>query len=681
MSISEKDLLFMESVATYFRSTRTTQESDGSIRDTAIKFNINRNKVRKILITTGEIESPFTEKAVCMREQGMNIKEIARTLGVSVATVSTALPYENKIDNSLDPTTHASDVRGYRAYERDQRKRQERRSLDKDKFLEEHNRGTNTVPANTVKEWQDDIKMSYTEAYHRPRRDTWDVIDEIKESLKEELIEVASEEFDEVHAIMDSMKQDQEANEQELKKLESKKKLTRAEKIRKESLKVNTGRFPGALSDRNSGELERIAGKRLPPEPREIIRLHLEICDEHPNDDDMEVLNKFGKLKYSNCISRDIIVPKDMPLYALHYAIQRAFGWENSHRHSFKLPNVVFDAVTNINVSMWSCLVGVLFRSPMMSDEDEFWADDYTGGSFKNWLRKKYTGPYLSQCYGEGIISCQENMMKLDMNRDYYVVYAKGFNPETQECDENEHIARVSPVYDSKGNRREVPSPWYDNEEASRVEIMKLEDVPSRGVLHLFEKNPMSLLERLPISSVLAASHMGLVENGSEEERAYIDEQISKNGKEVFKPLEIFVYKIVREQIDSPQVQPIPSPVTETLFYCYDYITKWKIKITASENCQDLVESGRVTQSELDRANVKCREAYRPVIIARDGEMLLDDVGGIHGFAKFLRTINLDLEDMGPEEQRKAKREKKKAEEWAKSRGWHRDNPTNFNFL
>ena len=52
MSISEKDILFMESVATYFRSTRTTQEPDGSIRDTAIKFNINRNKVRKILINT-----------------------------------------------------------------------------------------------------------------------------------------------------------------------------------------------------------------------------------------------------------------------------------------------------------------------------------------------------------------------------------------------------------------------------------------------------------------------------------------------------------------------------------------------------------------------------------------------------------------------------------------------------
>ena len=36
----------------------------------------------------------------------------------------------------------------------------------------------------------------------------------------------------------------------------------------------------------------------------------------------------------------------------------------------------------------------------------------------------------------------------------------------------------------------------------------------------------------------------------------------------------------------------------------------------------DLVESGRITQAELDRANVKCREVYRPVLIAKEGQVL-----------------------------------------------------------
>ena len=116
MSISPKDKEFMEQVAAYFRSTKSSQEPNGSIRDTAIRFDINRNKVRKILITMGEIASPITDTVLFMRQQGMSIKEIAKDLGVSVATVSTALPYEDKVDNTLDPTTHASDVSEYRAY-------------------------------------------------------------------------------------------------------------------------------------------------------------------------------------------------------------------------------------------------------------------------------------------------------------------------------------------------------------------------------------------------------------------------------------------------------------------------------------------------------------------------------------------------------------------------------------
>ena len=102
---------------------------------------------------------------------------------------------------------------------------------------------------------------------------------------------------------------------------------------------------------------------------------------------------------------------------------------------------------------------------------------------------------------------------------------------------------------------------------------------------------------------------------------------------------------------------------------------------TASENCMDLIESGRITQSELDRANVKCREVYRPVMIARDGEMLVDDVGGICGFAEFLKKINPELKGLDPEQKEEARQDKKEYLTWAKSLGWHKDNSTNFNLL
>lgn len=681
MSISDKDIEFMEKVAAYYRSTKTQQEPCGSLRDTALKFGINRNKVRKILITMGELELPFTEDAVFMREQGMSIKEIARNLGVSVATVSMSLPYEDKIDNSLDPTAHASDVRGYRAYQREQQERQRKRSSDKAVIPAVSNPDNNDGPSVFRKEWLEDMKMSYNEAYHRPHRDTWDELDEVKVSLKEELLREVPEEFNELQAIMKKREQERKAAETELSKLMAKKKLSKAEKTRILKLQIITGKFPGALNDRNKEDLERIAGGLLPPEPREVMRLHLELYDEHLTDEDLETLKRYGNLKYGNCISRDIIVPKDMPLYALHYSIQRAFGWENSHRHMFKLPEDVFDAVTNNNTSMWSCLVGVLFRSPVMSDEDEFWADDYTGGSLKNWFRKKYTGPYISQCHGEGILSCQEEMAMLDMDKECYVLYATGFNPETQAYDEEEHISRVTTVYDRNGNRREEPKPWYKDEIPTRVEIVKLEDLPPKGLLHLFEKDPMALLERLSISSVLAASRMGLSEHCSVEERVYLDSQISKNGREVFEPLKEFIQRIISEQIDSPLVQVQPSPVTDTILYTYNFMNRWKIKITASENCKDLVESGRITQAELDKANVKCREVCRPVLITRDGEILFDGDVGLHGFAEFLSMIHPDLGSMSSDEQRRAKREGRKAEELARRLGWKRENVTCFNVL
>ncbi len=629
MPISGKDREFMEQVATYFRGTKSLLEPDGSIRETSLRFNINRNKVRKILITMGEIESPLTETVLAMRKRGMTVKEIAKNLGISVATVSTALPYEDKMDNTLEPSEHAVLVREYRAYEKKQLKRQAGR-------------------VQTKKDPQD-IKMSYTETCHRPRMDTWEEMDEIHETLEAEL------------------KEDDQEKEREI------------------FLALRTGQFPGALNDRNTGALEKIAGSRLPPEPEGVLRLHMELFDEYAadmiNDGDAEVLRKYGKLEHGRSISRDVIVPEDIPLYALHYMIQRAFGWQNSHLRQFELPEKRFLSLTSHNVSMWRRLVGVLFRSPLMDEADEFWADDYNGGSFKNWLRRKYTGPYLSQCHGEGILSCQKDMMDLDMDEDYYVMYSRAYNHVSGKYDGEEYVSEVLPVRDYKGKKRPEPKPWHGEKVPCRVEVVKLGKVPSDGLRFMFDRNPMALLERLPINSVLAAGKFFLPEDGPKEERRYVDQQISGSGDEVYARAEKYIKSIINRQVDAPDLQVPTSPVTDELLYNYDFGDNWKIRITASRNCVDLVESGRITQAELDRANVKCREVYRPVLIARDGEMLVDDVGGIHGFTEFLQQVNPELKGMDPEEKEAAKRQKKEYLEWARSLGWHREKVSDFNLL
>lgn len=681
MPISDKDRGFMAEVADYYDSTITPQEPMGSIRDTALKFGINRNKVRKILITMERMESPITEIAVRLRKKGMSIKEIAHDLGVSVAMVSTALPYEDKIDHTLDPSEHTRDVREYRAYEKQQLERQAGRAFGKVDVPAAWKGDRMAEQKKIVNEWQKDIRMSYTEAYHRPRRFTWDDMEEMMDEESAQMTEEISEEWKEFRMILKVLDRKRDKEERELDMLLAKKSLSEEEKDRLELLRYATGKFPGALRDRNEKDLEQIAGDRLPPEPANVIRLHMEVYSDYRNDDEVEVFRKYGKLEHGDCISRDVIVPEDIPLYALHYVIQRAFGWQNSHLHQFELPDERFGILTDHTASMWSRLVGLLFRSPLMDDEDEFWADDYSGGSFKNWLRKKYTGPYMSQCHGEGIISCREDMRKLDRNREYYVVYTRTYDPVSKKYDEEEHVCNVLPVYDYEGNKRQEPKPWHGDDVPYRVEVVKFDAVPAEGLRLLFDRNPRALLERLPIRAVLAIGKMELPENCSEGERALIDSQIAYSGEDVCQAVNQHVQSIIKKKIDAPQVQVMTPPVTDVLLYNYDFGDDWEVRITASANCPDLVESGRITQAELDQANVKCREVYRPVMIARDGEMLIDDVGGLGGFANFLEKIHPELKGMDPDEKENAKYEKKELLAWAKSLGWHRDNSTNFSLL
>lgn len=682
MPISAKDREFMEKVAKHYRETASGKDANGSIRDTALKFEINRNKVRKILITMGEIESPYTEAAVAFRRKGKSIKEIAAILGVSTATISTALPYEDKIDNSLEPSKHASDVREYRAYEKAQIERQTSRNRSEE-IAEADRRGESEMNDNTetTKEWEKDIGMSYKKTYHRPHRITWEDMEQMRKEMEEDPELVGSYAMRELLKQIEVDKEKELIQEQEWESLQKKETLTEEEQIRVDELSQSMGHFPGALNSRNKKALEKIAGDRLPPEPMSVLRLHLELDPEYLNDATIETLKEYGGLQYGRCISRDIVVPEDLPLYALHYVIQRAFGWQNSHLHKFYLPEDRFVELVHDNASMWTCLVGVLFRSPGMNEDDEFWADDYIGGSFRNWLKKKYTGPYMSQCHGEGLLPCQEDMMRLDMNEEYYLLYVRTKDYETGEYDTEEYLADVWPVYDWEGKKRPEPKYIFDENAPTRVETVPFEAIPAKGLRFVFEQGTMNLLERLPISAVLAAGHNELPESASGEEREYIDEQICLTGRDVYERVYGYIRNIIDEQIDSPHAQVSAPPVTDTLYYNYDFGDNWILKITASENCPDLVESGRITQSELDRANVKCREVYRPVLIARDGEMLMDDVGGIHGFATFLEETHPDLSGMEPCEKERAKAEKKEWLTWAKGMGWKKDKSTDFALL
>ena len=71
--------------------------------------------------------------------------------------------------------------------------------------------------------------------------------------------------------------------------------------------------------------------KNMKERDNKIYKLHLELNTEGA---EMDVLKKYGKVKTG--ISRDVLVPSNITLHALHYVIQRAFGWQNSHLHHFE---------------------------------------------------------------------------------------------------------------------------------------------------------------------------------------------------------------------------------------------------------------------------------------------------------------------------------------------------------
>lgn len=278
MSMDEMDRKLFKEIVKVYRDTC-------SIQDTAKRFELSRSKVRKILITMHEIISPITESALPLLKEGKTQEEVAEILNISNATLSTYLPYSNRIFYKKNRSLNALRCENYRA-------RQE---------IAKKNQVAHNVSLN---EEGDDYIMKETKG----------------------------------------------------------------------------------------------------------LVLKLELNTKYG---DMDVLRKYGNVK--DGISRTFVVPVDIPLHNLHYAIQRAFGWQNSHLHHYQFTNEVFNEITRNKYSVWSHLCGVYFRFPSDDFQDWYWDDDYNEGqSFKSWLRKKYTRPYVYRGYQESYEYAQEQVQSMD---------------------------------------------------------------------------------------------------------------------------------------------------------------------------------------------------------------------------------------------------------------------------
>ena len=82
-----------------------------------------------------------------------------------------------------------------------------------------------------------------------------------------------------------------------------------------------------------------------------------------------------------------------------------------------------------------------------------------------------------------------------------------------------------------------------------------------------------------------------------------------------------------------------PFPVTKELIYKYDFGDNWIVIITKGKNCNNLLENNTVSYEELAEAKETVVTDHIPVCINKEGVCVMDDVGGLSGFAEFLGTI------------------------------------------
>ena len=80
----------------------------------AQEFGISRLKVRKILITTGDVVYPETQRIQELLASGMTKQDVCKQLNMAISTLNSFLPYEKGVYNLTDVSIYAESSRLYR---------------------------------------------------------------------------------------------------------------------------------------------------------------------------------------------------------------------------------------------------------------------------------------------------------------------------------------------------------------------------------------------------------------------------------------------------------------------------------------------------------------------------------------------------------------------------------------
>lgn len=425
-----------------------------------------------------------------------------------------------------------------------------------------------------------------------------------------------------------------------------------------------------------------------------VLKLHLELVDYRGQSisftkEEQEILRTYAKCNAT--FSREVLVPAEMSLRSLNYMIQRLFGWQNSHLHSFVLEDELFDRITNGgNLDQWENLCGVLFRYPDEDYIDRYCADDYDGYmSFKTWLKIKYSGAQIPFSVGDSYIENKRLIEELE-ERISVIKNSRKVNSvkEVHRCGAiaGEYDAllermQLNSIFYPKGTEFDIQK-WLDD---TQVEInQKNERIAERKENEEQFILLLNSLRELRHRRVTQSELERVIKRGADfskaeytsAERAYYD-----NSK---------IINYYQEECNRllSSLEPKVNPFTDSILYRYDFGDDWCVKVTCVEgyyinDCWDYPnEQGWITIAVREKDRIEDWDFYNcstdekvigsfaeelrdvtrkklPICTDADGIRLLDDVGGIYGFIDMLKVIH------GEDSEEAIERR-----EWAKSQGW-----------
>lgn len=434
----------------------------------------------------------------------------------------------------------------------------------------------------------------------------------------------------------------------------------------------------------------------------DIVKLKLELLNHYETEDSREVLGKYGKVEKG--IIREVLVPGRMPLHAVHYMVQKLFGWRNSHLHHFELPEHVFKGLTQDRSKAWAELCGVYFRFPEGEDfSDVYWDDDYDESmSARTWFRQKYSGGNwdtfsVGDCYLDNRRKVQEFETWVNRDEGGKAIFGGRTFADLRLEDlkliadigmETEHLVERLEVGEllyvrGKGGKREDPLYCRDDIDFLIGEYNEmLQDEFNADELQYYAEAAEKLRA--------LRSNYQEINRRSHQDPDRLREEPDEDPFELKLEYEWAIDELQSECLGYIcDWNPDIVQVTDELSYFYDYGDGWEVRITCEEGYhadrendefdytsaekQETLEHLISLEDEAvyyDSDNNKVSEEMqnmleeifylqKPICIFADGLNIMDDVGGYGGYIDFLKTIHgSDVE---------AAREMR---DWARWMGW-----------